>query len=111
MISHLLLANGVNYGVGEFVGIIKTYKKGSKLRSHMISKMLSSEYSYLKWSRSTVYTVISEREKGWIFDFAESWCDMGWPKIMSDDEVDLFTESVCKNPGKEHVRICQRHAD
>ena len=35
-------ANGVEYGVGEFLGIIKTYKKGSKLRGHMITKMLSS---------------------------------------------------------------------
>ncbi len=47
-----LPANGVEYRVGEFVGIIKTYKKGSKFRGHMISKMLSSEYSYLKRSRS-----------------------------------------------------------
>ena len=47
-------ANGVEYGVGEFLGIIKTYKKGSKLRGHMITKMLSSEYSYLKRSKSTV---------------------------------------------------------
>jgi hypothetical protein len=107
-----LPANGVEYGVGEFVIIIKTYKKGSKLRGHMISKVLLSEYSYLKRSRSTVYTVISEHEKGRIFDFAESWRDMGQPKIMSDDEVDLFTESVCKNPDEKNMsRICQRHAD
>jgi hypothetical protein len=97
-------ANGVEYGVGEFLGIIKTYKKGSKLRGHMITKMLSSEYSYLKRSKSTVYTVISEHEKGRIFDFAESWRDMGRPKIMSDDEVDLFTESVRKNPGEKNMR-------
>ncbi len=97
-------ANGVEYGVGEFDGIIKTYKKESKLRGHMISKMLSSEYSYLKRSRSTVYTVISEHEKGRIFDFAKSWRDMGRPKIMIDGEVDLFTESVCKNPGEKNMR-------
>ncbi len=99
-----LPANGVEYGVGEFVGIIKTYKKGSKLRGHMISKMLPPEYSYLKRSRSTEYTVISKHEKGRIFDFSESWHDMGWPKIMSNDEVDLFTESVCKNPGEKNMR-------
>ncbi len=29
-------ANGVEYGVGEFIGIINTYKKGSKLHGHMI---------------------------------------------------------------------------
>ena len=97
-------ANGVEYGVGEFLGIIKTYKKGSKLRGHMIAKMLSSEYSYLKRSKSTVYTVISEHEKGRFFDFAESWRDMGRPKIMSDDEVDLFTEWVRNNPGEKNMR-------
>ena len=70
----------------------------------MITKMLSSEYSYLKRSKSTVYTVISEHEKGRFFDFAESWRDMGRPKIMSDDEVDLFTESVRNNPGEKNMR-------
>ena len=73
--------------------------------------MLSSEYSYLKRSKSTVYTVISEHEKGRIFDFAESWRDMGRPKIMNDNEVDVFTESVRKNPGEKNMRECQRHAD
>ncbi len=51
-----------------------------------------------------MYTVISEHEKGRILDFAESWCDMGRPKIMSDNEVDLFTESVRKNPGEKNMR-------
>jgi hypothetical protein len=31
---------------------------------------------------------------------------MGQPEIMNDDEVDLFTESVCKNPGEKSMREC-----
>jgi hypothetical protein len=31
---------------------------------------------------------------------------MGRPQIMNDDEVDLFTESVCKNPGEKNMREC-----
>ncbi len=34
-----LPANGVEYGVGEFLGIIQTYPRGSKLRGNMIMKM------------------------------------------------------------------------
>ena len=31
---------------------------------------------------------------------------MGRPQIMNDDEVDLFTESVRKNPGEKNMREC-----
>jgi len=31
---------------------------------------------------------------------------MGRPKIMNNDEVDLFTESVRKNPGEKNMREC-----
>ncbi len=51
-----------------------------------------------------MYYAIAKHEKGWIFDFAKAWRDMGRPKIMNDDEVDLFTESVCKNPGEKHMQ-------
>jgi len=39
-----------------------------------------------------------------IFDFDQPWHDMGQPQIMNDDEVDLFTESVRKNPGEKNMR-------
>mgnify|MGYP006192601003 FL=1 len=101
-----LPANGVEYGMGEFLGIIQTYKRRSKQRGAMIMKMLSPEYSYVKRSRRTVYCIIAEHEKGRIFDFEEPWRDMGRPQIMNDDEVDLFTESVRKNPGEKNMREC-----
>ncbi len=101
-----LPANGVEYGMGEFLGIIQTYKRHSKRRGAMLTKMLSPEYSYVKRSRRTVYCIIAEHEKGRIFDFEEPWRDMGRPQIMNDDEVDLFTESVRKNPGEKNMREC-----
>ena len=51
-----------------------------------------------------MYTVISEHEKGCFFDFAKSWRDMGWPKSMSDAEVDLFTELVRNHPGEKNMQ-------
>jgi hypothetical protein len=93
-----LPANGVEYGVGEFLSIIQTYKRRSKQRGAMIIKMQSPEYNYLKRSRRSVYRVIAEHDKGRIFEFAGEWRHMGRPKIMKNDEVDLFTESVHKNP-------------
>ena len=101
-----LPANGVQYGVGEFLGIIQTYKRRSKQRGAMIIKMQSPEYNYLQRSRRSVYCVIAELDQGQIFEFAEEWCDMGQPKIMDDDEVDLYTESVRKNPGEKNMREC-----
>ena len=59
--------------------------------------MQSPEYNYLKRSRRSVYRVIAEHDKGRIFEFAGEWRHMGRPKIMKNDEVDLFTESVHKN--------------
>ena len=50
-----------------------------------------------------MYRVIAEHDQGRIFEFAEEWREMGQPKIMNDDEVDLFTESVCKNPGEKNM--------
>jgi hypothetical protein len=49
-----LPANGVEYGVGEFLGIVQTYKRRSKQRGAMIIKMQSPEYNYLKRSRRSV---------------------------------------------------------
>jgi len=46
-----------------------------------------------------------------IFDFDQSWCDMGRPQIMNDNEVDLFTESVCNNPGEKNMRECVNDND
>ncbi len=60
----------------------------------------------MKRSQRSVYRVIAEIDRGRIFEFAEEWCDMGRPKIMNDDEVDLFTESVRKNPGEKNMREC-----
>jgi hypothetical protein len=101
-----LPANGVEYGVGEFLGIIQTCKRRSKQRGAMIIKMQSPEYNYLKRSRRSVYRVIAEHDQGRIFEFAKEWPDMGRPKIMNNDEVDLFTESVHKNPGEKNMREC-----
>jgi hypothetical protein len=101
-----LPANGVEYGVGEFLGIIQTYKRRSKQRGVMIIKMQSLEYNYLKRSRKSVYRVIAEHDRGRIFEFAEEWRELGQPKIMNDDELDFFTESVCKNPGEMNMREC-----
>ena len=50
---------------------------------------------------SVTFPANAEHDLGRIFEFAEEWCDMGRPKIMNDDEVDLFTESVCRNPGEK----------
>jgi hypothetical protein len=85
--------------------------RGSKLHGSMITEMLSPEYIYLKRSRRAMYYVIAEHENGRIFGFAEAWRDMSWPKIMNDDEVDLFTASVSKNPCEKNERICQQHVD
>jgi hypothetical protein len=99
-----LPSNGIEYGMGEFLGIIQTYKRRFKQRGAMIMKMLSPEYNYVKRSRRTVYCIIAEHEKGRIFDFDQPWRDMGQPQIMNDDEVDLFTESVRKNPGEKNMQ-------
>jgi hypothetical protein len=40
--------NGKEYGMGEFLGIIKCYPKGSGERRGMINKMMSPEYQYIK---------------------------------------------------------------
>jgi hypothetical protein len=54
-----------------------------------------------------VYCIIAEHEKGCIFDFDQPWRDMGRPQqIMNNDEVDLFTESVRKNPGEKNIQEC-----
>ncbi len=66
--------------------------------------MLCPEHSYLKRSRRAVYYVIAEHEKGRIFNFAVTWCDMDRLKIMKGDEVDLFTELVCENPGEKNMQ-------
>ncbi len=82
-------------------------REGKEEKARQIAlKMLSPEYSYVKRSRRTVYCIIAEHEKGRIFDFEEPWRDMGRPQIMNDDEVDLFTESVRKNPGEKNMREC-----
>ncbi len=51
-----------------------------------------------------MYCVIAKHEKGRTFNFAETWRDMGQPKITNDNEVDLYTESVCKNPGEKNMQ-------
>ncbi len=101
-----LPANGVEYGVGEFLGVIQTYRRRSKQRGAMKIKMQYPEYNYLKRSRRSVYRVIAEHDRGRIFEFAEEWRDTGRPKIMNDNRVDLFTESVCKNPGEKNMQEC-----
>ncbi len=88
--------NGVEYGVGEFLGIIQLYLRRSKERGGMIRKMMSPQYSYLKRSQRAVYNVILEHDKGKMFDSSETWCDNGRPQIMNDDEVNLFVDSVRK---------------
>jgi len=72
-------ANGVEYGVGEFLSIIQVYKKGSRARGGMIKSMMSPQYSYLNQSQRAVYNIIQEHEKGQMFDFDETWHDNGRP--------------------------------
>ena len=93
--------NGKEYGAGEFLGIIKCYPKGSGERRGMINKMMSPEYQYIKRSLRAVYNLITDHEKGRMFDFNEPWCYGGKPQIMNDEDVECFTESVRKNPGEK----------
>jgi hypothetical protein len=57
------------YGMGEFLGIIKCYSKESGARHCMINKMMSPEYRYIKRSLRAVYNLITDHEKGRMFDF------------------------------------------
>jgi hypothetical protein len=50
--------NGKEYGMGEFIGIIQCYPKGSGERRQMINKMMSPEYQYIKRSIRAVYNLI-----------------------------------------------------
>jgi hypothetical protein len=76
-----LPANGVEYGVGEFLSIIQTYKRRSKQRGAMIIKMQSPEYNYLKRSRRSVYRVIAEHDKGRILSLLENGVIWVGPKL------------------------------
>ncbi len=49
-----LPVNGKEYGMGEFLDIIKCYPKGSGAHSGMINKMMSPEYRYIKQSLRAV---------------------------------------------------------
>ncbi len=72
--------NGVEYGVGEFIGIIQLYRRRFKEWGGMIRKMMSPRYSYLMRSRRAVYNVILEHEKGRMFDFSGHGVIMVGPK-------------------------------
>ena len=96
-----LPVNEKEYGTGEFLGIIKCYPKGSGERRGLINKMMSPEYQYIKRSLRAVYNLITDHEKGRMFDFNEPWCYGGKPQIMNDEDVECFTESVRKNPGEK----------
>jgi hypothetical protein len=65
---------------------------------------MSPQYSYLTWPQRAVYNVILKHEKGRMFDFSETWHDDGRPKIMNDDEVNLFVDSVRKNLGEKNLK-------
>jgi hypothetical protein len=89
---------------GEFLGIIKCYPKGSGARHGMINKIMSPEYRYIKRSLRAVYNLITDHEKGRIFDFNKPWHDGGKPQIMNDEDIECFTESVRKNPGEINMK-------
>jgi hypothetical protein len=44
--------------MGEFIGIIQCYPKGSGECRQMINKMMSPEYQYIKRSIRAVYNLI-----------------------------------------------------
>ncbi len=96
-----LPVNGKEYGMGECLGIIKCYPKGSKAHCGMINKMMSPEYRYIKQSLRAVYNLSTDHEKGRMFDFNETWCDDGKPPIMNDEDIECFTKSVRKYPGEK----------
>ena len=97
-------ANGVEYGVGEFLSIIHVYKKGSRARGGMIKSMVSPQHNYLNQSQWAAYNIIQEHEKGRMFDFDETWCDNGRPPIMKENEVDMFAEKIHSNLGEKNMR-------
>jgi hypothetical protein len=99
-----LPANEVEYGVGEFLGIIKLFPSRSKEHGVMIKKMMSPQYSYLKQLQSAVYNLIDEHVKGRTFDFTVTWHNNGRPQLMNDNEVNLFAETVLKNPGQKNMK-------
>ena len=47
----------------------------------------------------------AEHDLGRMFEFSEEWCDMGRPKIMNDDEVDLLQSQFAEILVKKHVRM------
>jgi hypothetical protein len=101
LLAPALPVNGKEYGTGEFLGIIKCYPKGSGACRGMINKMMSPEYRYIKQSLRAVYNLITDHEKGRMFDFNKPWRDGGKPQIMNDEDIECFTESVRKNPGEK----------
>jgi hypothetical protein len=96
-----LPVNGKEYGTGEFLDIIKCYPEGSGAHHSMINKMMSPEYRYIKQSLRAMYNLSTDHEKGRMFDFNEPWRDSGKPQKMNDEDIECFTESVCKNPGEK----------
>jgi hypothetical protein len=80
------------------------YKKGSRARGGLIRKMMSPQYSYLNQSQRAVYNIIQEHKKGRMFDFDEIWHDNGRPPLMKDNDMDMFAERVCSNPGEKNMQ-------
>ena len=48
--------------------------------------------------------LITDHKKGRMFDFNKPWRFVGKPQIMNDEDVECFTESVCKNPGEKNMK-------
>ncbi len=65
---------------------------------------MSLQYSYLNQSQWAVYNIIQEHKKGGMFDFDETLHDNGRPPLMKDNDVDMFAERVCSNPGEKNMQ-------
>ena len=89
-------ANGVEYGVGEFVKIVSVAKKGSRSRGNLINQIMVKKY--VNGKKANLYRVLSLAEGGRVFAADEPWGQVGRKPILSDEEVDKIAKELAKNP-------------
>ena len=91
------------YGIGEFLGHITKYRKGTRDRKEMINCMI--ELGYVTPSYVTACKIIKDHEeKGKVFEFASHWRETGRPKIMEDSEVDEMVRNIKSTVGKKNTK-------
>ena len=74
------------YGVGEFIGIVTRYPKGSRMRGGMITQILDK--GYVKRTQGTIRETLKQHEvHGKRFRFDEAWNHEGRKPLL--DETDL----------------------